>query len=143
MTHEIGHAVSYFNLEFQEFMEFVKNSGFDMIEFRKYFVQQNSFHQIALKPVNIQKDQWDGLLDRFSMKSVAHNMDVFGEVVLKLRRNKSGPWDENPLETFAWNYEWFLNKKQAFERTAKRMARSGDKSYANNLTFMQEKVFGA
>jgi Zn-dependent peptidase ImmA (M78 family) len=119
LTHEIGHAVSHFNLEFQKFMQFVKESGYNMQEFRRFFVPENQFHQFGTKKVKIAPDQWGSLLDRFSMKTLAKNQDIFGEIILELSRHrqagagrKQAPWDENPLESFSWAYEWYLNQNE-------------------------------
>ena len=47
LTHEIGHAFNHFNLDFNKFMDFIADSGYDMVEFRKYFTTGNSYYQIA------------------------------------------------------------------------------------------------
>jgi len=137
LVHEVGHAVSYFNLEFKEFMEFVKAAGYNMTEFRKFFIPGNKFHQIGLKAVDINKESWEGVIDRFSMKSLAHNMDLFGEIVLKLKREKCHPMYENPLEAFAWTYEWYFNHNPEFRKMALSAAKRGDRSFFEKYSFEQ------
>jgi len=141
LVHEIGHAVSHFNLEFAEFMEFVKDAGYNMTEFRKFFIPGNKFHQIGLKPVEIDKEDWESVVDRFSMKSLTRNSDIFGEIILKLNHKKKHPMDENPLEAFAWAYEWYVNKNPEFKELASRAAKAGDYTFFNRYSFMDKEIF--
>ena len=141
LVHEVGHAVSHFNLKFKEFMEFVKGSGYNMVEFRKFFVPGNKLHQIGLKKIEIDKNRWDDVLDRFSMKTLAKNQDIFGEMILELKRSKKHPWDENPLEAFAWAYEWYFNKNPEFQKRAYKLAERGDSTLLNDYDFMEHSVF--
>ena len=101
VTHEIGHAVHYFNMEFQKFMEFVATCGYNMVEFRKFFIPGNKFYQIGAAPRQIPLAQWGALLNRFSMTSLSKNADVFGEIILQKgssrRSGSSPPWEANPL----------------------------------------------
>ncbi|MFA4858434.1 MAG: hypothetical protein WC901_01080 [Candidatus Margulisiibacteriota bacterium] len=141
LTHEIGHAVSHFNLEFEKFMQFVKESGYNMQEFRRYFVPGNQFYQFGTKKVKIAPDQWGALLDRFSMKTLAKSQDIFGEIILELSRRPKAPWDENPLESFAWAYEWYLNQNDKFRHMAEVAAERGDPSYLGRFEFMDDEIF--
>lgn len=141
LVHEVGHAVSHFNLRFQEFMEFVKGTGYNMVEFRKFFVPGNKMHQIGLKKIDISREKWDDVLNRFSMKSLLHSQDIFGEIILELNKRKTHPRDENPLEAFAWAYEWYVNRNPEFQRAAYRKAERGDSSMLNEYSFMVNKVF--
>jgi len=141
LVHEVGHAVSHFNLEFKEFMEFVKKAGYNMSEFRKFFIPGNKLHQIGLKKVDLDKEDWESVIDRFTMKSLAMNSDVFGEIVLKLSKDKKHPMDENPLEAFAWAYEWYVNQNPKFRRIANKAALLGDYTFLRKYGFMQKEVF--
>jgi hypothetical protein len=141
LTHEVGHAVSHFNLEFEKFMEFVKDSGYNMVEFRKYFVPGNQMYNIGLKKVPIPKENWQELINRFSMKTLAQNQDLFGELVLELSRKKRYPWDENPLEAFAWAYEWYVNRNPEFKNQAFRAAEHGDSTWLRDYEFLEKEVF--
>lgn len=141
LIHEIGHAVSHFNMEFAQFMDFVKQSGYNMVEFRKYFVPGNQYHQIGMKRIDIEKNDWQSVMDRFSMKSLAKNEDVFGEIVIEAQQRKRFPWDENPLEKFAWAYEWYFNRSQEFAKMAEHAAERGDKTWLADYEFLKEKVF--
>ena len=141
LTHEIGHAVNHFNLEFAKFMKFIADSGYNMTEFRKYFAPGNSMYQIATKIVKIPKDRWNDLFDRFSMKSLARNEDVFGEIIMDNGKSRKQPWDENPLEKFAWAYEWYVDKNDEFRDLAQRSAEDGDHSWINDYEFMKDEVF--
>ncbi len=136
LVHEVGHAVSHFNLQFKEFMEFVKGAGYNMVEFRKFFVPGNKFHQIGLKKVELEKSRWDEVMDRFSMKTLAKNEDIYGEIILELSRRKKFPWDENPLEAFAWAYEWYFNRNPEFKNLAQR-----DPVLREDYNFMEKEVF--
>lgn len=141
LTHEVGHAVSHFNMEFEKFMEFVKQSGYNMKEFRQYFVPGSRFHQFGMKKVTIDPDKWEDVMDRFSMKTLAKSQDLFGEIILELNRRKKAPWDENPLESFAWAYEWYFNQNEKFRRMAERAKAAGDDSYLGRYEFMDEEIF--
>ena len=141
LTHEIGHAVSHFNLEFEEFMDFVKDSGYNMMEFRKYFIPGNDMYNIGMKKMVVPKDRWEELLNRFSMKTLIKSQDMFGELILELNRKKRYPWDENPLEAFAWAYEWYVNRNPEFRNAAYRAAEHGDSTFLRDYEFMENKVF--
>ncbi|MBU1022423.1 MAG: hypothetical protein KKF07_07280 [Candidatus Margulisbacteria bacterium] len=141
LTHEVGHAVSHFNMEFEKFMDFVKQSGYNMQEFRRYFIPGNNLHQFGLKKVKIEKDKWEDVLERFSMKTLAKGQDIFGEIILELSRRKRHPSDENPLESFAWAYEWYINQNEKFKEIAERAALGGDSSLLGRFEFMDEEVF--
>jgi hypothetical protein len=141
LTHEIGHAVNHFNLEFAKFMRFVSESGYNMLEFRKYFAPGNRMYQIATKKVEIPKDKWQDVLERFNLKSLARNEDLFGEIVVDDGKRKKHPWDENPLEKFAWVYEWFVDKNEQFKELAQKSAEDGDYSWLNNYEFLEKEIF--
>jgi hypothetical protein len=143
LTHEIGHAVNYFNIEFSQFMQFVKDSGYNMKEFRRFFAPGNVLHQFAAKMVDVPKSDWDRLLERFSLNSLVENRDVFGEIVLETRRKPRFPWEQNPLERFAWAYEWFVNKTPKFKALAERAALKGDPSWLADYDFLKDEVFKA
>ena len=142
LTHEIGHAVNYFNVEFSKFMEFIKDSGYNMKEFRKYFAPGNELHQFAAKMIDVPKDDWDKLIDRFSLNSLVENRDVFGEILLEPKRKPRYPWEQNPLERFAWAYEWFVNKSKTFKKLAQEAARRGDDTWLADYEFIEDEVFG-
>lgn len=141
LIHEIGHAVNHFNLEFKKFMKFVKDSGYNMTEFRKFFIPGNRLYQIGAKMVGIPKEEWKNLWERFSMDSLAENRDVFGEIVLEPRRKPKFPWEKNPLEMFAWAYEWYIERNPEFQRLAKKAALAGDQSWLKEYEFLKEEVF--
>jgi hypothetical protein len=141
LTHEIGHAVNHFNLEFAKFMKFIADSGYNMTEFRKYFAPGNAMYQIATKIVNIPKERWQDLFDRFNMKSLAKNQDVFGEIIMDNGKLKKQPWDENPLEKFAWAYQWYVDRNDEFRDLAQRSAESGDNSWLKGYEFLKDEVF--
>ena len=142
LIHEVGHAVSHFNLEFTQFMDFVKTSGYNMVEFRKYFINDNRYHQIGTKKIDIPDEKWTAVYERFSMQSLSKSEDVFGEIVLEAGRKKRFPWDENPLEKFAWAYEWYVNRSDEFLKLAKHAADRGDKTWLGDYEFLQKNVFG-
>jgi hypothetical protein len=141
LTHEIGHAVNHFNLEFAKFMQFTADSGYNMLEFRKYFAPGNRMYQIAIKKVEIPKDKWQDVVERFNLKSLARNEDVFGEIVVDNGKKKKHPWDENPLEKFAWVYEWFIDKNEEFRKLAQRSAEDGDYTWINDYEFLEKEIF--
>lgn len=142
LVHEIGHAVNYFNVEFSKFMRFVKDSGYNMKEFRRYFAPGNRLHQFAAKMIDVPAEEWGKLLRRFSLNSLIENRDVFGEITLEPKRKPRFPWEENPLERFAWAYEWFVNKSPKFRELAERAALRGDDSWLADYEFIAEEVFG-
>lgn len=141
LTHEIGHAVNYFNLEFNKFMDFVADSGYNMLEFRKYFAEGNKHYQIAIKKVQVPREKWQTLTDRFSLKSLTRNEDIFGEMIVETSKRKKQPWDENPLEKFAWAYEWYVNKNEEFRHQALNSAEGGDSTWLNGYKFLANEVF--
>lgn len=141
LTHEIGHAFNHFNLDFNKFMDFIASSGYDMVEFRKYFTQGNSYYQIATMKVEVPREKWEGVIDRFSMRSLAKSEDVFGEIILDLPRKSKQPWDQNPLEKFAWEYEWFIDKNDDFRMMAKVRAEEGDVTWLKDYEFLEKEVF--
>jgi hypothetical protein len=141
LTHEIGHAVNHFNLEFAKFMTFIADSGYNMVEFRKYFAPGNKLYQIATRKIDIPKKAWKDLLDRFSLKSLAKNEDVFGEIILDNGKRRKQPWDENPLEKFAWAYEWYADRNEEFKVLAQKSAEDGDYSWLKDYEFLANEVF--
>ena len=141
LTHEIGHAVNHFNLEMKKFMEFIADSGYNMTEFRKYFAPGNRLYQIATKKIDVPKDKWQDLLDRFSLKSLTRNEDVFGEIIVDDGKRRKQPWDENPLEKFAWVYEWFVDRNEEFKELAERSAEVGDYTWIKDYSFLEKEVF--
>lgn len=141
LTHEIGHAVNHFNLEFSKFMTFIGDSGFNMIEFRKYYANGNTMYQIATKKVEIPKEKWQDVSQRFSLKSLIRNADVFGEIIVDNGKKDKKPWDENPLEKFAWAYEWFIDKNREFRELAERSAEEGDRTWLNDYRFLEDEIF--
>jgi len=141
LTHEIGHAVNHFNLEFAKFLKFVADSGYNMTEFRKYFAPGNKMYQIATKKVDVPKDDWQKLLNRFTLKSLIKNEDVFGEIIVDNGKSKKQPWDENALEKFAWAYEWFTDRKKEFKDMAQRSAEEGDQTWKKDYEFLEKEVF--
>jgi len=141
LTHEIGHAVNHFNLEFNKFMDFVADSGYNMVEFRKFFSPVNRLYQIAMKKVDVPKSKWGGLIERFSLRSLAKNEDVFGEIVIDNGVRKKQPWDENPLEKFAWAYEWFADKNDEFKKLAEKYAQDGDVTWLKDYEFLAKEIF--
>jgi len=141
LTHEIGHAVNHFNLEFAKFLKFTADSGYNMTEFRKYFAPGNKMYQIATKKVDVPKDDWQKLLNRFTLKSLTRNEDVFGEIIVENGKRKKQPWDENPLEKFAWAYEWFVDKNKEFRDMAQKSEEEGDNTWKKDYEFLQKEVF--
>jgi len=142
LIHEIGHAVNHFNVSFARFMEFVQDTGWRMKEMRPVFYSGNKMYQFGIKPIEVPKEKWHTVWDRFSLNSLSKDQDVFGEILLELSKKSSGPWDKNPLEKFAWAYEWFYNKNKAFKRLAERTyLEKGDISLKNAYEFMQNEVF--
>ena len=141
LVHEIGHAFNHFNLDLNKFLDFIASSGYGMVEFRKCFNAGNSYYQISTVRVELPKDKWDGVVERFSMKSIAKNSDVFGEIVFDLPHKTRQPWDQNPLEKFAWAYEWFIDRNEDFKHMAETRAGEGDESWLNDYEFLAKEVF--
>lgn len=143
LIHEIGHAVNHFNVSFARFMEFIQDTGWSMTEMRKVFFNDNRLYQFGVKPVDVPKEKWDTVWDRFSLNSLSKEQDVFGEILIDLPRKTDAPWDKNPLEKFAWSYEWFYNKNKAFKKIAeKAYQEKGDPSLIKAYEFMRNEVFG-
>lgn len=143
LIHEIGHAVNYFNVSFERFMEFVQQSGWNMTEMRRVFFNDNRLYQFGMKKLDIPKDKWDSVWNRFSMNSLAKEQDVFGEITLQMPHKTQAPWDKNPLEKFAWAYEWYYNKNKSFKEIAEKMSEeTGDLTLARAYEFMAKEVFG-
>ncbi len=142
LIHEIGHAVNHFNLSFARFMEFIQDTGWNMTEMRRVFFNDNKLYQFGIKPVEVPKEKWDSVWDRFSLNSLSKEQDVFGEILIELPKKSEAPWDKNPLEKFAWSYEWFYNKNKAFKKIAEKAYREkGDPSLKKAYEFMQNEVF--
>jgi hypothetical protein len=141
LTHEIGHAVSYYNMKFEDFMRFVEGSGYKMYEMRKYYVPGSQFFQIALKKVELPPEEWGKVMERFSMNTLTKNQDLFGEIIVELGRKKQHPWDENPLEQFAWAYEWYVNQNKEFLAKALQRAEVGNQAMLSDYVFLREEVF--
>lgn len=142
LIHEIGHAVNHFNLSFARFMDFVKESGWNMKEMRRVFFNDNKLYQFGTKELDVPKDKWDNVWERFSLNSLTKEQDVFGEIFLDMPQKSNAPWDKNPLEKFAWAYEWFYNKNKAFKKIADRAyEETGDDTLKKAYEFMQNEVF--
>ncbi len=142
LIHEVGHAVNHFNLSFETFKDFVKNTGWSMTEMRSVFYDKNKYFQFGTKKLDIPDREWDKVWDRFSLNSLIKEQDVFGEIVLKLPHKTKYPWDENPLEKFAWAYEWFYEKNETFRKIAEEAKQEGDPTLAQAYSFMEKEVFG-
>lgn len=151
VTHEVGHAVHYFNIEFRKFMEFVETCGYNMVEFRKFFIPGNRFYQIGAITKQIPHEQWNAVWGRFSMNSLSKNSDIFGEIHLEKpgtvgtpsgRTPHRPPWEANPLEQFAWAYEWYLRRSDDFATMADAADHGGDPTWKNRFKFLTEVVFG-
>ncbi len=142
LIHEIGHAVNHFNLSFGRFMDFVSKSGWNMTEVRRIFLKGNIYYQFGVNPIEVPADKWGSVWDRFSMNSLMKEQDVFGEFILQLPRKKDAPWDENPLESFAWTYEWFYDKPDVFKKIAYDAEQKGDPTLRMAYEFMEKEVFG-
>jgi hypothetical protein len=143
LVHEIGHAVNHFNLSFERFMEFIKENGWNMQEMRSVFFNDNKLYQFGIRKIDVPENKWGNLWDRFSMNSLAKEQDVFGEVILQLPGKSKDPWDKNPLEKFAWAYEWYYNKRDAFKQIADRsFEETGDQTLEKTYEFMEKEVFG-
>ncbi len=131
LIHEIGHAVNHFNVSFSRFMDFIQDTGWNMTEMRRVFFNDNKLYQFGIKPVDVPKEQWGTVWDRFSLNSLSKEQDVFGEILIEL-----------PLEKFAWFYEWFYNKNKAFKKIAeKAYQEKGDPSLIKAYEFMKNEVF--
>ncbi|MCX5749962.1 MAG: hypothetical protein NTZ10_06975 [Candidatus Saganbacteria bacterium] len=141
LVHEIGHAVNHFNLSFERFMDFVRQSGWNMTEMRRVFFNSNRMYQFGVKPLEIPKDKWGNVWNRFSLNSLSKDQDTFGEIFLQLPRNTGAPWDKNPLEKFAWAYEWFYDKKDRFKLIAEKAKEEGDPTLSEAFKFMEKEVF--
>ena len=148
VTHEVGHAVHYFNMEFQKFMEFVALCGYNMTEFRKFFIPGNKYYQMGSTRRPVPLDQWGSVLNRFSMTSLSKNSDIFGDIHLEKSgkrtadRSSQPPWEANPLEQFAWAYEWYHRRADDFAQMADVAERAGDPTWKNRLNFLEEEIFG-
>lgn len=146
VTHEVGHAVHYFNMEFHKFMEFVALCGYNMTEFRKFFVPGNEYYQFGVLPKSVPLDQWPAVMSRFSMTSLSHNSDIFGDIHVEkpgmAHRKNRPPWEANPLEQFAWAYEWFHRRAEDFEQMADVAEKAGDPTWKNRWKFLQKEIFG-
>ena len=101
LIHEIGHAVNYFNVSFEKFMDFIINSGWNMTEMRRVFFSGNDLYQFGTKKIAVPADKWGSVWPRFSLNSLAKEQDVFGEILIDLPNKTKLPWDKNPLEKFA------------------------------------------
>lgn len=141
LIHEIGHAVNYYNLPFENFMHFVSENGWQMTEMRPVFYSDNKFYQFGTKKIELAKDKWDSVWRRFSLNSLAKEQDVLGQIFLNLPKKSKYPWDKNPLEKFAWAYEWFYNKKEAFQKIAQESFEDGNPALKKIYDFMDSKVF--
>ena len=114
-----------------------------MTEMRKTFFNGNKFYQFGIKKQDIPKEKWEDVWNRFSLNSLSQEQDVFGEILLKMPKKSQAPWDKNPLEKFAWAYEWYYNKNEAFKEIAERIQEeTGDASLENAYEFMAKEVFG-
>lgn len=142
LIHEIGHAVNHFNLSFERFMSFVKQSGWNMTEMRRVFFNDNRMYQFGVKPLQVPKDKWESVWDRFSLNSLSKEQDAYGEIFIKLPRKSDAPWDKNPLEKFAWAYEWFFDKRDKFKQIAEQAKEEGDPTLSETFEFMEKEVFG-
>lgn len=142
LVHEIGHAVNHFNVSFERFMTFVRESGWNMTEMRRVFFNDNKLYQFGTKQIDVPKDKWGTVWDRFSLNSLSREQDALGEIFISLPKKTKYPWDKNPLEKFAWAYEWFYNKKDAFQKIAeKAYEESGDETLEKAYEFMEKEVF--
>lgn len=141
LVHEIGHAVNYYSLPFEKFMEFVKDNGWRMTEMRPVYYNDNKYFQFGTKKIEVPGEKWDSVWNRFSLNSIAKEQDVFGQIFIDLPQKTNYPWDKNPLEKFAWAYEWFYNKKDAFEKIANAADKAGRKDLKKIYEFMDKKVF--
>ena len=141
LVHEVGHAVNYFNLSFERFMQFVQQSGWNMTEMRRVFFNDNKFYQFGTRKMEVPREKWEKVWNRFSLNSIAKEQDAFGEIYLTLDGKTKLPWDKNPLEKFAWAYEWYYGKKEAFRRYAQEACQRGDCSLERVYEFMENEVF--
>ncbi|MEK7376730.1 MAG: hypothetical protein AABZ57_06180 [Candidatus Margulisiibacteriota bacterium] len=141
LVHEVGHAVNYFNLSFERFMRFVQESGWNMTEMRRVFFNENRFYQFGARKMEVPRDKWEKVWNRFSLNSIAKEQDAFGEMYLTLDGKTKLPWDKNPLEKFAWAYEWYYGKNEAFKKIALEAQASGDETLEKTYEFMEKEVF--
>jgi|GEM_PF-1206268 len=141
LVHEVGHAVNYFNLSFKAFMKFVKESGWNMTEMRRVFFGANKYYQFGIRKLEVPESDWEKVWDRFSLNSLAKEQDAFGELYLTLEGKTGLPWDKNPLEKFAWAYEWYYGKNEAFKKIARRAYERGDATLEKAYEFMENEVF--
>ncbi len=141
LVHEVGHAVNHFNLAFSRFMDFVKNGGWNMTEMRRMFFSGNRMYQFGVKKLDVPHKEWETVWDRFSLNSLSKEQDVFGEIFIELPDKTKAPWDKNPLEKFAWAYEWFYDKREEFRSVAEKAARHGNTSLLEAYRFMEKEVF--
>jgi hypothetical protein len=141
LTHEVGHAVNYYNLAFSKFMEFVQEGGWNIIEFRPIFIAQNKFFQFSYKRIDTPQEEWANVWGRFTLDSLARGQDVEGAFVVELDKRQKMPWDKNPLERFAWAYEWFVNHPEEFNKLAQKAKKLGDETWEKELEFIKEEVF--
>lgn len=141
LTHEIGHAVNYYNLLFEKFMEFVRMNGWDIVEFRQTFDPANSLFNPVVQKKLIEPNQWRNLWNYFTLNSLAERKDTSGELLLEPRVDsvwKNMAASKNPLEQFATFYEIYLTDNE-FLREAARRNETIEKDY----NFFEKEVFGA
>ena len=89
--------------------------------------------------VEVPREKWEGVVDRFSMRSLAKSEDVFGEIILDPARKSKQPWDQNPLEKFAWEYEWYVDKNEDFRKMAGPFAEEGDVHGLRDYEFLKKR----
>lgn len=139
LTHEIGHAVNYYNLLFDKFMEFVKINDWQAVEFRPIFNPDNEFYSFGLRKIMVPPEELGKVWPVFSLNSLAENRDTSGSIVLEPRPESTwtpGPWSKNPLEQFATLYELFMNERQTFKKLTKK-----DPTLARDWDFLKTEVF--
>jgi hypothetical protein len=123
LTHEIGHAVNYYNLLFEKFMEFVRINSWNIVEFRQIFIPGNALFNIATQKRVLTTTQWRNVWNYFTLNSLAERKDTSGELFLEPKEDsvwKDMPAQKNPLEQFATFYEIYLTDNEFLKKASEK-----------------------
>lgn len=140
ITHEVGHAVNYYNLLFEKFMEFVRINDWEIAEFRQAFFPQNTLFNLGYKKKPLAQNEWRQIWQYFTLNTLAELKDTSGELFLSLK-NKS-VWEnsvasKNPLEQFATIYEIYLTEPDYIKKAAEL-----NETIKKDYNFFKTEVFG-
>lgn len=140
LTHEIGHAVNYYNLLFEKFMEFVRINEWEITELRQTFDARNTYYNFVLKRKVIEPPSWANVWQYFTLNSLAERKDTSGELFLMPKPGsiwKDSVAQKNPLEQFATIYEMYLTEPAFLKAAAER-----SEIIRKDYNFFKREVFG-